>query len=66
MPKQKPGVFRPTLTPMDCLECGRPPDYSCPYCPAMLCADCLAEHEDKRHLLAPDQAPGILRGRTPK
>lgn len=38
-----------TLTPMGCLEeCGRAPEYQCSYgCPAMLCADCLAEHENK-------------------
>lgn len=40
-----------TLTPIGCLECGKPPEYKCSYCPAVLCEDCLAKHEDERHLV---------------
>lgn len=38
-----------TLTPMGCLECGKPPDCQCSYCPAVLCFDCLEIHEEEKH-----------------
>ncbi len=47
MSKKILGPPNPVLTPMGCFkrECGRSPEYSCSYCPAVLCAEHFEDHE---------------------